>query len=117
MVLAGAVLVTCLAWSAPAAAIVPQVRREPPRVSAARRVPVTHPLTVPHVDFKFGYSLEAVVSSTRVGSRLAASAARRDCRHPAITPDLSVSTTHLPDASARDVGLIPSHWGATHLSI
>ena len=67
MVLAGAVLVTCLAWSAPAAAIVPQVRREPPRVSAARRVPVTHPLTVPHVDFKFGYRLEAVVSRTRDG--------------------------------------------------
>ena len=114
---AAVVVLVCLAWSTPAAASIQAIRRELPRVGAARRAPVTHPLTSAHVDFKLGHRLDAVVSRTRDGGRRVTSAARRDCRHPAITPDLDVSTTHLPDASARDVGLIPSHWGATHLSI
>jgi len=116
-VLAGAVLLACLAWSSPAAAIVPAVRREPPRVSAARPAPAPHPLTRPHVALNFGHSLEAVVSSTGDGSRQAASAGRRDCRHPATTPDPDASSTLARDATVREIGSIPSHWGATHLSI
>ncbi len=116
-VLAGAVLVACLAWSSPAAAIVPAVRRDPPRVSAARHAPAPHPLTRPHVALNFGHSLEAVLSSARDGSRQAASAARRDCRHPAPTSDPNASSLLARDPTVRDIGSIPSHWGATHLSI
>jgi len=115
-VLAGAVLLACLAWSSPASAIVPAVRRDPPRVSAARHAPTPHPLTRPHVALNFGHSLEAVVSSARDGSRQAASAGRRDCRHPAPT-DPNASSSLARDGTVRDIGSIPSHWGATHLSI
>ncbi len=111
------VVLACLAWSTPAAASIQAIRREPPRVGAARRAPATHPLTSAHVDFNFGRRLDAVVSGTRDGGRRVASAARRDCRHPAVAPDPEIGAPQSPDASARDVGLIPSHWGATHLSI